>query len=113
MESDKKNESAVSRLPTKNKHATSRIVIILIAAIAIFYIGGWYIVWGTNIWAEAGSIYINLEKGIAIRFNNLYYGMFFKARLFDAPFISVITFGFAWALVGWAVELMFHSEKSD
>ncbi len=70
------------------KNLPGEPVILLLLAIASFYIGGWYIVWGANIWPLTDSWILDLDRGFAIRVNDLYYGMLFRPRLFDAPFIS-------------------------
>lgn len=57
----------------------------LAVGIGLLYLSGWFIAWNEFI-ATKKSFYIS--HGLAIEFNNRYYGFLFKPRFFDSPFIS-------------------------
>lgn len=57
-------------------------------SIGLLHLGGWYIAWGKYIYGVKTSIY--LKNGLAIKFNNGYYGMLFDSRYFDSPAISYV-----------------------
>lgn len=75
-----------------------------LAALLVFYIGGWYVAWGTNIWPRHGAVYLNWNVGAVIRVNGLYYGMLFEPRWFDAPFVSFALFWIGVGLMYWCVS---------
>jgi hypothetical protein len=57
----------------------------LVIGAVLFYFGGWYIGWDEFI-STKKSLY--LGHGLAVEFNNRYYGLLFKPRFFDSAVIS-------------------------
>ena len=81
----------------------------VVAAGALLYLGGWYLLWGKDLGLLAGKVtYINgghnalvqqsdvyVGHGFALLVNGSYYGALFEARFFDSPALS-----FAFLLLG-------------
>ncbi|KRV02466.1 Uncharacterised protein [Pseudomonas aeruginosa] len=57
----------------------------ILIGLFLFWLGGWDIAWKEFIYTKK-SLYI--DNGIALRFNDRFYGALFSARLFDSPVIS-------------------------
>lgn len=59
----------------------------LVIGIGLLYVGGWAIAWNDFV-ATKKALYVG--HGLAIEFNNRYYGFLFKSRFFDSPVVSWI-----------------------
>jgi hypothetical protein len=91
---------------------------LVLAAGALLYLGGWYLLWGKDLGLLAGKVtYINgghnalvqqsdvyMGHGIAVLVNGSYYGALFEARFFDAPALSFAFFFLGAGLVARALR---------
>ena len=74
-------------METENNDDFATFLGALAIAIGLLYVSGWYIAWDDFI-ATKKSLYIG--HGIAVEFNNRYYGFLFTSRFFDSPAVSWI-----------------------
>lgn len=74
-------------MQTENNNGFAAFLGALVVAGGLLYVSGWYIAWDDFI-ATKKSLYIG--HGIAVEFNNKYYGILFTSRFFDSPVVSWI-----------------------
>lgn len=90
------------------------IVAALVIGFLLLWIGGWSVAWSEYI-ATTKSFY--LKYGVAVEFNNRYYGFVFGDRWFDSPVISwIMGLAGVGSLAGAAsevVELVDGEERSE
>ena len=74
-------------METENNNGFAAFLGALVVGGGLLYVSGWYIAWDDFI-ATKKSLYIG--HGIAVEFNNKYYGILFSSRFFDSPVVSWI-----------------------
>lgn len=79
-------------------HYLRNLILFFVVGIACFYFGGWSLIWNKGIFAlgldsnfEGGLLYG--ARGLAIQFNDGFYGIFQSNRFFYSPLVSWVLFG--------------------
>lgn len=82
----------MSEVQTDNKNEPNpgggAVLLALAFGLAFFYAGGWDLAWGVQHFQLKPLIFS--ERGVLLRFNNLYYGPVITNRFFDSPVVSWI-----------------------
>jgi hypothetical protein len=58
---------------------------LIVVGMALLYVGGWSLVWGEYL---RGEDLVIESRGLAVRFNGLFYGARITSRFFDSPVVS-------------------------
>ena len=74
-------------MASENNSGFATFIGAIVIGVALLYAGGWSIAWNDFI-ATKKSLYIG--HGLAVEFNNRYYGFLFTSRFFDSPVVSWI-----------------------
>lgn len=82
----------------------------VVISVGLFYLGGWSIAWNDFI-ATKKSLYIG--HGLAIEFNNRYYGLLFKHRFFDSPVISWIMGLIAFSTLSAGIKSLVDEDEDE
>lgn len=82
----------------------------LVFGLGLLYAGGWSVAWADFI-ATKKSFY--LGHGLAIEFNNRYYGVVFNPRFFDSPVISWVIGIIAFSTVSAGMSALVADEDDD
>jgi hypothetical protein len=74
---------------TESQNAGSKVAGLffqLIVTVLLLYVGGWSLLWKEK--QQVTDSFTLADNGFAIKFNDNYYGLRFKARFFDSPVVS-------------------------
>lgn len=105
------SEKSDAPLNGKSQPIAGKVIACLITAVALFYIGGWYVAFGSPLYWNQSDIILSYKEGIAFRFNGTFYGVLVTTRFFNSPVVAWICFICSGILVRWAYQ--FLSEPDD